>query len=216
MKNLRLLSSVIVLLLLASSSSWANNCRSKSGIGFRGNYWNMIDGQQRIYVYNDGEISSVNVGGFGGSLFFFTRVQEQLSMEFTLGALAAVVEHREYYHWEDVEVNAVFPLLFGFRYDLMSEKSRSAMQPYLMFGAGAYILNDISVQEYDYHEEEVSVSSVSRPGVYVGGGANLMLSNTFGFSYDIKYHWVDFDDSQYQNGFEFGLGLVFQWGRFRK
>jgi len=194
-----------------SANEWAT-----TGIGLRGSYWNVIKGANHIQVIDYGNYTEVNVGGYGGSIYFFSRAYRQLFLEFSVGTVGTVTTRGTRYHEEEnVDVSAVVPVLFGIRYDLLPLESPSALQPYVTFGVGAYWLNDVTVRNKDMADEEVIVDSASKPGAYAGFGLNFMLSRKFGFNVDVKHHFVDFQRERYNSGFEFACGLMFMWGKYK-
>jgi outer membrane protein W len=194
-----------------SANEW-----STTGIGLRGSYWDVIKGTNHIQVKNYGDYTEVNVGGYGGSIYFFSRAYRQLFLEFSIGAIgAANTRGTIYEEAETVDASAVVPVLFGIRYDLLPLQSHSALQPYMTFGLGVYWLNDITVRNNNQIDEEVTVDSASKPGAYAGFGLNFLLSRKFGFNVDVKHHFVDFQRERYNSGFEFAFGLMFMWGKYK-
>ena len=198
---------------------WGNlraNEWATTGIGLRGSHWNVIEGANHIRVQQYGDYSEVNVGGYGGSIYFFSRAYRQIFLEFSIGAVGAVTARETGSHnGENVDASSVVPVLFGIRYDLLPLQSNSALQPYVAFGLGAYWLNDVSVKNRDFQDEEVIVDSASKPGAYAGFGLNFLLSRKFGFNFDVKHHFVDFQREGYNSGFEFAFGLAFMWGKYK-
>lgn len=221
MKPAFLYSMLITLALLFSGASlYADGEKASVGIGLRGSYWNMIDGPLELRLNDHWHHDDFHTGGFGGNFFFFSRVQERLYLDFSLGGLIALVEHEDFYDGEYADLATISPFLFGVRVDLLPMSIRTNLRPYVSAGAGLYVLSDIQVWDYHYYDEDVEIRSTGRPGVYAGVGTNIMLSDNFGFNYDIKYHWIDLRDSyeeqRFHNGFEFGFGVVVVWGDFKK
>lgn len=209
------ISMAVVMAVLFSGSLSANEWVT-TGIGLRGSYWNVIEGANHIQVIDYGNYTEVNVGGYGGSIYFFSRAYRQLFLEFSVGAVGAVnTKGTRYHEEENVDASAVVPVIFGIRYDLLTPESSSALQPYVTFGLGVYWLNDVSVRNKDMIDEEVIVDSASKPGAYAGFGLNIMLSRKFGFNVDVKHHFVDFQRERYNSGFEFAFGLMFMWGKYK-
>jgi len=199
---------------LLSYSSVSAQGRS-TGIGLRGTYWNMNNGPAHVIVRNHDDFSAVDVGNGGGWIFLFSRIDEQTFFEFSLGAIGSVesVSHNDFRN--NINVTAVTPVLLGFRHNLFSMRSRSALQPYIAYGAGPYWLHDIKVRE-DLYEDEAIVKSKLKPGAYAGGGMNFMAASWFGLNFDVKYHFIDFNVNHDISGFEYGLGFCFMWGRYRR
>ncbi len=184
-----------------------------TGIGLRGTYWNMNNDPAQVIVTNHDGYSSVDVGNGGGWIFFFSRVDAQTFFEFSLGAVGNVKSETYDGFRENVDVTAVTPVLLGFRHNLFSVYSQSALQPYIAYGAGPYWLHDITVRERLYGDEAV-VKSKIKPGAYAGGGMNFMLASWFGLNFDVKYHFIDFNVNHDFSGFEYGLGFVLMWGKY--
>jgi hypothetical protein len=185
-----------------------------TGIGLRGTYWNMNNGPAQVIVTNHDGYNAVDVGNGGGWIFFFSRVDAQTFFEFSLGAVGSVKSETYDGFNENVDVTAVTPVLLGFRHNLFSMYSQSALQPYLAYGAGPYWLHDISVHER-FYGDEVVVKSKIKPGAYAGGGMNFMMASWFGLNFDVKYHFIDFNVNHNYSGFEYGLGFSFMWGRYK-
>ncbi len=218
MKRKMMVSSILVVLLLFSFSTIvrADIKPRSTGIGFRGTYWRSNNARPQIFVTDGFAHTEIDVGGGGGWIYFFSRVDNDWIFEFSIGAIGEAAVKESYDYGEDVEVNAIIPILFGLRHDLFSFRSRSALQPYLAFGAGPYCLSEINVKErYFEQEEEVSVKTRVKPGGYAGGGMNFMFSSWFGLNFDIKYHFVDFNVNHDYSGWEYGFGFFFTWGSYR-
>ncbi|MEJ2637106.1 MAG: outer membrane beta-barrel protein [Calditrichia bacterium] len=187
----------------------------RTGIGMRFSHWNVKDNVQMVRVYTDLHSTEVDAGGYGGTLFFFSRLTPQLFIEFSVGVIGTVEQRTKYRDYDEVKTNAVAPLLFGVRYNVLPREVQSVLQPYGEAGFGTYWISDIYVENdrfYDSHDN-VTIHSEVRPGGYVGAGLNFMLSRKFAINYDMRYHMVDFSSSEYQNGIEFGLGCSFMWGK---
>jgi len=217
MKRQISISLAVITATLASLSSYSSvSAQTRStGIGLRGTYWNMNNGPAHIIVTDRDDYSAVDVGNGGGWIFLFSRLDEQTFFEFSLGAIGNVESVSREGVRENVDITAVTPVLLGFRHNLFSIYSRSALQPYLAYGAGPYWLHDIKVRE-DRYEDEAIVKSKLKPGAYAGGGMNFMAASWFGLNFDVKYHFVDFNVNHDISGFEYGLGFCFMWGRFRR
>ncbi len=212
---------VIALLVVAlarlgilSTACLAQMPARTTGIGLRGSYWNMNNGPAQISVTNLGHYTAVEVGNAGGWLYFFSRVDDRTFFEFSLGAVGNVKSETHNDFGEDVDATAVTPVLLGFRHNLFSLYSQSALQPYLAYGAGPYWLHDITVRDR-FFDEEVVVKSKVKPGAYAGGGINFMMTSWFGLNFDMKYHFIDFNVNHDYSGFEYGLGFSFMWGRYK-
>ncbi len=217
MKYSKIFTSIIFLLLIVITDySFAGDKKvAKIGIGFRGAYWNMNNGDFSIRVRENNGFSEINIGGLGGSLYFFSRVSEQMFVDFSLGAVASVEERSFDFRADHVKSNVITPILFGLRMNLLSIDSQSALEPYISGGVGAYILSDVNAHYIDSFDEEVTVNSITKAGAYAGGGLNFMFSKGFGMNYDVRYHWIDFQTEEYNSGFEFSIGFLFMWGTYK-
>ena len=209
-----------VLLLLALffcvQAAMANNNR-KAGIGFRGTHWAMSNNAQIVHVSTDPIQAQVDVGSGGGYFFLFSRISDAAWMEFTMGAVGQVNAHNESYWGDEVKVNAVTPVLLGLRHDFFSYDSPSSLIPYITFGAGPYWLNDVYVRSDRFGvDDELAVKSKAKLGGYAGGGLNFMFASWFGFNLDVRYHFINFDVNSEKSGWEYGLGVIFCWGKYKK
>lgn len=198
---------------LLSYSSVQAQARS-TGIGLRGTYWNMNNGPAHVIVTDHDDYSAIDVGNGGGWIFFFSRVDEQTFFEFSLGVVGSVTSESHHDFGEDIDITAVTPVVLGFRHNLFSMRSQSALQPYIAYGAGPYWLHDIKVRDGIYTDEAL-VTSRLKPGGYAGGGMNFMMASWFGLNFDVKYHFIDFNVNHDYSGFEYGLGFSFMWGKYK-
>lgn len=216
MKRTALFSAFVVLLTVFFSvqTSMANN--RKAGIGFRGTHWKMSASSDMVHVTAQPHQANVDLGNGGGYLYFFSRINDNTFMELTLGAVGKVKTHNEYFWGEEVDVNAVTPVLLGFRHDLMSYDTNSSLLPYFTLGVGPYWLNDIYVKD-DYFgvEEEVQIKTTAKIGGYAGGGVNFMFTDWFGLNFDARYHFINFNVNNANSGWEYGLGFFFTWGKYK-
>jgi len=218
MKRKTMLSSILVVLLLFcfGMDVMADIKPRSAGIGFRGTFWRSNMDRSDIFVSNSVSHTEVDVGGGGGWIYFFSRVDNDWIFEFSIGAVGKADVKESYYYGEDVHVDAIVPVLFGLKHDLFSVYSRSALRPYLSLGGGPYWLSNIDVKDRHYEmEEEVRVRTKLKPGGYAGGGMNFMFSSWFGINFDAKYHFVDFNVNHDYSGWEYGFGFFFTWGRYR-
>lgn len=210
MKNLSFgVFAVIILMLIMTNISMADGW-PRTGLGFRASYADIVNKAQWISVNSTG--SDVNVGAYGGSIFFYSKIQNQLYVEFTLGAIGSVHDRVDYWDREETNTAALIPVLFGARYELLSPTIKSNLRPYVSAAIGPYWLNEIRVYGDHYYDEEVTIETFIRLGGYVGVGMNFMLSKDFAINYDMRYHVVDFQDQRYHNGFEIGIGFTILWG----
>jgi outer membrane protein W len=207
--------SVTVLFILILGGSLFANEWPRTGIGFRFNHWNVKDQSVIVRVSDNYTTTETGTGGYGGSLYFFSRIARRLYIDFTVGAIGTVEQRTIHWDHEEVKADAVVPFLFGVRYDILPSNVQSVLQPYAAAGFGTYWINDVYVEEQAYHDSHdyVSVNSKARPGGYVGAGMNFMLSNRVAINYDMRYHMVDFQNSDFHNGIEFGFGCSLMWGK---
>ena len=217
MKRKTMLSSIFIVLLIFGFNLLAEagvKVRS-AGIGFRGSYWKSNMSQSDFFIRNNQFSSEVNVGGGGGWIYFFSRIDNEWIFEFSLGAIGEADVKESHYQGDDVKVDGIIPVLFGLKHELFSVRSQSALRPYIAFGGGPYWLSDIHVKEEYFGEDEVNIKSKLKPGGYGGAGMNFMFSSWFGLNFDAKYHFVDFNVNHDYSGWEYGFGFFFTWGRYR-
>ena len=184
----------------------------KTGIGIRGVYWDNGDNSSTISVSNQPSRTEVKTGGFGGSIFFLTRIQKQIYAELSIGGNGRVENYTEYWHGEEVNSISIVPILMGINYYLLSSQSASSLQPYFSIGGGVYWLSKVRVEER-YFNDEVNIETSPAPGGYAGFGLQFMLSRKFSIHYDMRYHLTGSKDDRYRNNFEFGLGCSLMWGK---
>jgi len=174
-----------------------------------------ISCQRRIRVNDGDESASVNLGGAGCWLYLFSRINENVFMEISIGAIGTVTGEKNTDIEDNIDATAMIPLLVGLRYNLMSPLSSSSIQPYFTFGAGPFWTMTAKVRDFDDTEEVTLINDIERDG-YIGGGFDFMLTNWCAFNFDAKYHFMDFNVHHELSGIEYGLGIKFMWGRFSK
>ncbi len=206
--------SAAMLSILSATAAFAQIKPKTTGFGLRGSYWDMRRNTSVFHIQNGPEYDTVDLGGAGGWLYFFSRTSESWFLELHLGGAASVIEQREYFAGKDTRVLAVVPVLLGMRHPLLSPANASALRPYIAFGAGPYWIADVFVRERNY-EEEVSVASKLHPGAYAGGGMEFMLSSSFGLNFDVKYHFVNLNAHDEHSGYEYAVGIQFYWGDYK-
>jgi hypothetical protein len=216
----RKIGKIVVLMLLGQlfcvQSAMADNNR-KMGIGFRGTHWVMGNNAQIVHVSTNPTQTQVDVGSGGGYFFLFSRISDAAWMEFTMGAVGQVTTHDQTFWGDEVKANAVTPVLLGLRHDFFSYDSPSALVPYVVFGAGPYWLNDVYVRSDNFGlDDEVAVKSKAKLGGYAGGGVNFMFANWFGLNLDARYHFINFNVNNEKSGWEYGFGVIFCWGKYKK
>jgi len=218
MKQTTLLKALFVLLavFLCVQTAMANNNR-KAGIGFRGSHWKMSNNPASVHVSADPTETNVGVGSGGGYVTFFSRVSDAAWIELSIGAVGEVETHNEYFYGDETKVNAVTPVLLGMRHDFFSYDTPSSLIPYVAFGVGPYWFNDVYTKtEYFGFEHQTEVRTKSKIGGYAGGGVNFMIASWFGFNFDARYHFINFDVNDIRSGWEYSLGVIFAWGKYKK
>ena len=207
---------VLLAFAFCVQTATAGNNR-RAGIGFRGSHWNMGQPGNLVHVTTMPAHASVDVGSGGGYLYFFSRVSDASWMEFSLGAVGKVQSQSEFFWGEEVDVDAVTPVLLGFRHDLFSYDTNSSLVPYISFGAGPYWFNDVYVRSDNFGiDNEVLVQTKAKFGGYAGGGVNFSIASWFGINFDARHHFIDFDVKNTNSGWEYGLGCYFSWGKYKK
>ncbi|MFQ5825186.1 MAG: hypothetical protein ACE5JB_14145 [bacterium] len=204
---------IIFILSLCSDSKLRAQGMSRShGLGFRFGLWKMARSSALISVSR----SRVEVSGAGGWIYFFSRFQNDWFFEFNLGAIGSVISDDVSNDFgeivvEEDDVTAIIPFLFGLRYDFLSLRNQSSLQPYSSFGAGLYWITSVNP-----HYNDENIKSGLTPGGYFGGGLNIALFSWFALNFDLKYHLVDFKINKDFSGLEFGIGVSIMWGRKRE
>lgn len=184
-----------------------------TGLILRSSYWHDHDHTSLVSLSDNFSDECVNIGRVGGWLSLLSRMSEYSFIEFSIGATAEVESKSEDFINEEVDIDGITPILLGIRRQLLLFPGQSALQPYFSFGGGPYWLYTTHITETGF-DTEVTIASKLQPGIYGGGGFDFMLSRWFGFNFDCRYHYINFDKSNDHNGFEFGLGLIFEWGTY--
>lgn len=210
-----LLNIMLAGIFLLAESSFGQGMSRSTGLGIRLSFWNVTQHPTRVNVSGYGKDASVDISGVGTTLYFFSRVHNNYFLEFSLGGVAGVREQQADYLISTVEATAVTPILLGLRYDLLSTKFPSAIQPYLAVGGGPYWIASIRSTDPQF-ESEQTVESDLNYGVYAGGGSHLLLTSWLALNFMLKYHFVDWKFEQGYSGLEFGLGFGVMWGRQRE
>lgn len=206
---------LIIFVTLSGVQNLTAQDLASTGIGLRGVHWNVNQNSQQVSVHTSFYGSEVNVSGYGGTIFFFSRISKQMFLDFSLGAVESLNNSVDYRKGEDLDISSIVPILLGIRYMLLPAENISFIQPYLEAGVGAYLLNEVRVGDNRFASETVSVGTDTRPGGYLGGGLDLMLGSNFAFNFNARYHLVDFQNKKYDNGIEFGFGIKIMWGDYK-
>ncbi len=202
--------------LMSSHDLLAQGISRSSGIGLRVSYWNIANHPTRFNISDGGTRTVYDFSGFGSSLYFFSRLHNSdWFLEFSLGTVANVHGEENDVVSKTVEVSAIIPFLLGLRYDLLSNRFASSIQPYVTGGGGAYWSTAFTVRNQLTGEQGNGQADL-RLGAYTGGGVNFVFFSIFALNFDLRYHFVDFQRKQDPSGLEFGLGLSFMWGRKRE
>ncbi|MBN2013414.1 hypothetical protein JW960_29050 [candidate division KSB1 bacterium] len=206
---------IISLIIMLNTRVYARWDSKSAGLTFRSSYWHMDSSPNQIRISDDLGTSSVHVGGVGGWLAMFSRYDENVWLEFSIGGVANVnvVEYDMFD--ENVDVQVTTPVLLGIRYDLLNPENPGAFRPYLSVGAGPYWITDIHVEDR-MEEEQVDVNTKLKSGGYTGGGLNFMLSNWCALNLDMRYHFINLKPHHPNSGYEAGLGITFMWGSYQK
>jgi len=206
----------MLIILVLNFATMAQEPMKSSGIGLRGSFYRMTGATSQIVIKDHDYYSSVNLGGFGASLFLFSRLNETLWLEITMGAIGRVNAEQQYYDENEVDVTAINPLLLGIRYQPMVNQIQSNLSPYVSMGGGPYWISDIHVSERNYGDDEVNINTYVKHGGYLGGGLNFGVSDCFAINFDLKYHFVDLSINHDKSGFEYGIGAQIMWGKFKR
>jgi len=184
------------------------------GLGFRGGFWKRKDKTMSVQVSSSlSQQGTVDVGGVGGTVYFFSRIAPRWFIETSIGASADVhIEEKDFFS-SSVDVAVLSPLLFGFRFDMIPTRIPTSVQPYLSGGIGPYWMMKTMVEDEFIFNNDVTVESDLNFGAYAGTGMHLTLGSWFGFNFDFKYHFVDLKPNHAYSGFEIGTGIVFMWGK---
>lgn len=202
----------LIIILGLSVNLFSKQEIKPNGIGFRGGPYMMNNQGTEISVHSNDGINEVNIGGFGGWIYIFSRLQNKLYLDLTLGGAARVEEQSNRYHEDIIDVYTVSPLLIGVHYDILSEKNESSLRPYISTGAGPYWISHVKVNDR-YYEDEVNIGTNMYGGAYLGSGINFPVKSWLGINFDMKYHFVNFNADNKFSGFEYGIGLHFMWGK---
>lgn len=178
-------------------------------------FWNVTNHPTRISTYGYGKDVTVDIGGAGANLYFFSRVYNNWFLEFNLGTVAGVHEEQSNYIVSNIEATAIVPINLGLRYDVLSVRLPSSIQPYLSGGGGPYWIASVK-NENPFANSVQTVESKMKYGAYTGVGTNLMLSSWLVLNFDLRYHFVDLQFEEDYSGLEFGMGFSFLWGSRRE
>lgn len=202
----------VAMIFCSSSVLFAQGLSRSTGIGARVSFWNITNHPTRIGLSDYGRNAVIDVSGAGAWVYFFSRMYNNWFLEFNLGAVGGVHQKHSNYLVTETEISAIVPFLLGLRYDLLSTRFPSKIQPYLSAGGGPYWTSSVSGGDFSMGGEQ-SIESNLKYGAYAGGGMNIVLASWFALNFDLKYHFVDFEFEKGYSGLEFGFGFNFMWGR---
>ncbi|MBN2104371.1 hypothetical protein JW835_10065 [bacterium] len=200
---------------MVSVSAYAgSHFQDRAGIAFRGGYWHQ-QGEDDMIRVNSQEIatSQVNVDGVGGFLTFFSGSGERGHITFTLGSIVHVHVVEEGLFSEQVDVQVISPVLFGYAYSLISDRNTSPFLPYVSAGGGPYVITHVHKIQYSLMDDEVTVNNRIKAGAFVGAGNYFLLTDWLAFHVEMRYHFINFNPENNLSGFEIGMGLAFSWRR---
>ena len=206
---------MLTTIVTINSVAIAQGLSRSSGLGMRISFWNITNHPTRINLSGYAKNAAVDISGAGAWLYFFSRMHNNWFLEFNLGAITGIHQKYTNYTVNDSEASAIIPFLLGLRYDLLSTRFPSKIQPYLSVGGGPYWTTSGKVGDVSYGGE-IIIESDLLYGAYTGGGMNLILASWFALNLDLKYHFVDFKFEKKYSGLEFGLGFNFMWGKKRE
>ncbi len=202
-KRFRIIVVAVMAVALISADLSAQGIVHSKGIGLRLGIWKYSNSP-----YIETSPGQVVVTPVSASFYFYSRLSGNWFMEAGLGSVGEVEVNIG-----KVETVALVPLNFGVRYDLLSAKIESVLQPYLSFGAGNYWISR-SLTQWG----SVIAENDARLGLYAGAGVNIILNDWLALNSDLKYHFVNFDNTPVENynGFALGLGVSYMWGEPRE
>lgn len=189
------------------------------GLGLRTSYWNITGRSTKINVRNDMGESKVDISGWGGTIFYFSRAYRNLFFETSLGAISGVQAIHEDWVKSDVDAEIIIPLLAGLRYDIFATRLSGAIHPYVAAGGGPYtVLNVESYNDFSQGSDggQETIESRMDFGWYLGGGINYVFASWFALNADLKYHFLDIPEIKDYSGLELGVGFTFMWGKRRE
>ena len=198
-------------LLIAGQVEGKGLSLQSTGLGFRGTFVFGNNGNLHVKYIDTENDRHISAGNMGGNFYLVSRINDNLLLEFTIGAFSRVL-YDAYYEWEDkTMLYSAAPMLMGINYEILPETSGADIRPYVGFGPGVYLLSDINVIE-DNTIKKVNIDSKIKGGFYCSAGFNFLFTEKLGLNFDLKYHLIDFNPCFSRSGFEFGLGFIFTWG----
>jgi len=198
-----------------SSAFSAPGLTRSTGLGLRLGFWNVTNHPTQIRTVGSQGDVTVDIGGAGLWLTFFSRVYRNWFLEFNLGAVSGIHQEQSGIFVRNQETTSVVPFLLGVRNDIFSTRLPSSIQPFVAFGAGPYWIASVKSENL-LNASTQTIESGTRYGAYFGGGAKILFTSWFALNFELKYHFVDFQFEKDYSGLEFGMGLNVIWGKKRE
>ena len=204
---------VLALLMACAVSASGQGISRTHGLGLRGSLWKSENQAAGFDIGGSPTSVTVDISGAGVSVYYFSRMAGNLFLETSLGSVGNLRVNAGATSPENVDLSAIIPFLFGFRFDVLSARYATAFQPYVAGGVGPYWIVFYSARSFAGLSNELSLRSDLKFGGYAGGGLNAVLRSWFALNFDVKYHFVDFKAGEGYSGLEFGIGFSLMWGR---
>ncbi len=205
-KQIRMTTTVFLTCVFSFTGVFSQTVIRSRGIGLRGGFWKAKDGPPGTVWNQASSQLSVDLSDVSGSIFFLTRLTENLFFETNLSGLGQFVVDTDYVN-ASVEFSLLIPFLMGCRYDLLPSNVMTPFQPYVGSGFGPYVLT-----EHFMGENNTVTRSDIAFGLYGCLGLNVMIRHWIAVNCDIRYHFVNFHRDRDYSGLQFCTGLVFMWG----
>lgn len=199
----------------------ANRDPKVYAIGLRASHWPIPVRENRFDISTlDGIDGSLSTEGFGGNVYFTSRMDRNWVFEVTLGGTGSAEGNFSYDYdcWfddqepENFAVDTISMLLFGLRFQPIGT-FRAPIRPYIAAGIGPYWITQVESVS-DGLDDRVVTKWRGRHGGYLGAGIDMQVASWLGFNFDMKYHFVNFDQHNNYSELEYGIGFQIQWGRF--
>ncbi|HEX9972083.1 MAG TPA: hypothetical protein VGD14_08445, partial [bacterium] len=218
MKACSIILVTILIVSFSCSDAFSQGMSRSTGLGLRAGFWNVTGHPTRFSSSLTGSNVNVDIGGAGAWVYFFSRFYQNWFLEFNLGALGGIHGEQNQFLLYNVKATSIVPILFGLRYDMLSTRMPSSIQPYLAIGTGSYWIatsEEILMNPFET-ETAINIESIQKYGAYLGGGANILVASWLALNFDLKYHFVDFQFEKDYSGLGFSFGFSFMWGSKRE
>lgn len=217
MKACSIILMTILIVSFSCSDAFSQGMSRSTGLGLRVGFWNVTGHPTKFSSSLTGSDVNVDIGGAGAGLYFFSRFYQNWFLEFNLGAMAGIHGEHNQQNPYNVKATSIVPILFGLRYDILSTRMPSSIQPYLAMGTGSYwIATSEEIWIGPSTETRINIESTQKYGAYVGGGANILVASWLALNFDLKYNFVDFQFEKDYSGLGFSFGFSFMWGSKRE